>query len=354
MRANLRLGTRHSALAMSQANWTRDALRSCVPALEIELVPIRTTGDRILDVPLSEVGGKGLFTKEIDEALLEGRIDFAVHSLKDLPFDLAEGTMLAANGWIYPTDSSINVAIAQGGHVQPKPLSLEAQGADGRWTVVHADLGFPAGKNKTVLIDLGGVGDARRVRLRTNLEISWDWLALASAADVPLRTARLLASRAELGYRGFSETTSARGEAPETPEYDRIANTAQRWRDLEGYHTRFGDVKELLASVDDRYVIMNAGDEMRLLFPEQPPPPEGWRRDFVLIGDGWEKDGDYNTAFSQTVLPLPSHDDPAYRARSASAALEDDPVYRRHNDDWAQYHTRFVAPDAFVRGLWSD
>jgi hypothetical protein len=270
-------------------------------------------------------------------------------------FELAEAggerTLLLANGWIYPTDSSINVAIGQGGHVQPKGLSLEAQGADGRWVVVHPDLGFPAGKNKTVLIDLAGVSDARRLRLRTNLEIYWDWLAVASPADVPLRTAALRASGAALAYRGFSETTSMRGEAPETPDYARLANTRQRWRDLEGYHTRFGDVRELLAAVDDRYVIMNAGDEMRLLFPEQPAPPAGWRRDFVLIGDGWEKDGDYNTGFSQTVLPLPSHDNPSYRAASPSLALEDDPVYQRHRDDWERYHTRFVAPDVFVNGL---
>ena len=87
---------------------------------------------------------------------------------------------------------------------------------------------------------------------------------------------------------------------------------APRWRDLVGYHTRFGDVGELLAGVDDRYVIMNAGDELRLEFPGARHPRDGWRRDFVLIGDGWEKDGDYNTGFSQTVLPLPSHAQPAY------------------------------------------
>jgi hypothetical protein len=78
-----------------------------------------------------------------------------------------------------------------------------------------------------------------------------------------------------------------------------------RWRDLEGYYTRFGDVRELVAKTEDRYVIMNAGDELRLSFEAPPPPPAGWTRDFVLIGDGWVKDGDYNTSFSKTVLPLP-------------------------------------------------
>jgi hypothetical protein len=110
-------------------------------------------------------------------------------------------------------------------------------------------------------------------------------------------------------------------------------------------------VKALLAGVDDRYVIMNAGDELHLQFPEQPGPKAGWRRDFVLIGDGWEKDGDYNTGFSQTVLPLPSHSRPDYGAGPERLALEDDPVYQRHRDDWQEYHTRFVTPSVFVRGL---
>ena len=154
----------------------------------------------------------------------------------------------------------------------------------------------------------------------------WDWLAFAAAADVtPLVTTRLQAARAELRYRGFSRTNYERRDQPEVPVYDAIANVSQRWRDLVGYYTRFGDVRELLERVDDRYVIMNAGDEMQLSFPAPPPPAAGWRRDFVLVGDGWEKDGDYNTSFSQTVQPLPSHDRPDYGAGTASLNLDDDP-----------------------------
>ncbi len=92
----LRLGTRGSALAMWQAEWTRSALERGDAGMAAAIVTIRTTGDRVTDVPLAEVGGKGLFTKELDEALLDGRIDAAVHSLKDLPFDLPDGLLLAA------------------------------------------------------------------------------------------------------------------------------------------------------------------------------------------------------------------------------------------------------------------
>ncbi len=262
--------------------------------------------------------------------------------------------VLLANGWIYPTDSSINLAVGQGERVTPAGIGLEAQDRSGQWRVVDADLGFPAGKNKTIIVDLSRTGDARRVRLRTNLEIAWDWLAFGELVEAPLRTRRLPASSADLRFRGFSRTISPRGESPETPIYDQLANTAQRWRDLIGYYTRFGDVRELLEQVDDRYVIMNAGDELRLRFEEQPDPPAGWARDFVLIGDGWVKDGDYNTSFSQTVLPLPSHHDTEYGTGRQVWDLEDDPVYQRYPDDWERYHTRYVTPGSFVNGLWRE
>jgi tetratricopeptide (TPR) repeat protein len=274
---------------------------------------------------------------------------------RDIPAD--RRTWLVANGWVYPTDSSINVAIGQGGRIQPHGISLEVEGPQGRWIVASPDLGFPAGKNKTILIDLGavtraGVSHARRVRLRTNLEIYWDWLAVAEdRSQAATKTAKIVPQRAELRYRGFSKTDFSRREVPELPRYDEIANTAARWRDLVGYYTRFGDVSELIRSVDDRYVIMNAGDELRLSFAALPAPQEGWVRDFVLMGDGWEKDGDFNTTFSKTVLPLPSHDRPDYGASSPPVDLESDPVYRRHPEDWQTYHTRFVTPAGFLDGL---
>ena len=107
-----------------------------------------------------------------------------------------------------------------------------------------------------------------------------------------------------------------------------MQGTAPRWPDLEGFHTRFGDVLPLLTATDDRYVIMNAGDELALRFTEAPPLPPGMVRDFVVIGDGWVKDGDFNTTFSRTVLPLPTHASGRYDR--APGTLEDDPVYQRH------------------------
>src|SRR4051812_27426793 len=94
----LRVGTRGSKLALAQAQETRSRLATAHGWLEaqIEIVPISTSGDLIRDRPLAEIGGKGLFTKEIEEALLAGRIDLAVHSMKDMPALLPAGLEVGA------------------------------------------------------------------------------------------------------------------------------------------------------------------------------------------------------------------------------------------------------------------
>ena len=269
----------------------------------------------------------------------------------DLGPDAAPGgkLWLVGQGWIHPTDSSINVALGQGHHAPPRDLSLEVPDGKGGWAVAKPHLGFPEGKNKTVLIDLTDLlppGRPRQVRLRTNLEIYWDFLGTARALPrTPLRTQKLALAEGTLRYRGFSATHQANMSSPEVPDYARLAGTAPRWLDLEGYYTRYGDVRALLARTDDRYVIMNAGDEMVLRFAAPPPPPPGWTRDYVLIGDGWVKDGDFNTAFSRTVLPLPAHSRPAYNM--PPGRLQDDPVYKAHRQDWMTYQTRWVSPQRF-------
>jgi hypothetical protein len=253
---------------------------------------------------------------------------------------------LIAQGWIHPTDSSINVALGQGAHSGPRGLTLEVADAAGRFRPARTNLGFPAGKNKSILIDLAGVfqkSGRRRARLSTNMEIFWDRLGWAvGRPDVTISPRRIAPASAELRYRGYSRTEQPDPSSPERPHYT-LEGMAPRWFDLEGYYTRFGDVRELLLAVDDRYVIMNAGDELLLRFPEQPSAESGAVRDYVMVTDGWEKDGDFNTTFSRTVLPLPTHASGRYDRPPGE--LEQDPVYQRHADDFTTYHTRYVTPD---------
>jgi hypothetical protein len=267
----------------------------------------------------------------------------------------AQGPLwLVARGWIHPTDSSINYAIGQGQHVKPQALVLEVPDRQGRWHVARDRIGFPAGKNKTILLRLDGLAEngavPRRFRLRTNMEIYWDSLQVARGDDDSLAQRQVLVpEQADLRFRGIVAMSQANPSSPELPHYDEVAASGQLWRDLIGYHTRFGEIGELLAKVDDRYAILNAGDDVALRFTPPSAPPAGWKRDFVLVSDGWVKDGDLNTRFGKTVLPLPAHDMTSYDAPPGN--LEADPVYRRYPEDWRRYHTRYVSPRAFERGL---
>lgn len=91
----IRIATRHSALAMWQANFVKAELLKFHPTLTVEIVAMKTQGDKILDTPLAKIGGKGLFVKELEVAMLEGRADIAVHSMKDVPVDFPEGLGLS-------------------------------------------------------------------------------------------------------------------------------------------------------------------------------------------------------------------------------------------------------------------
>jgi hydroxymethylbilane synthase len=93
---SLRLGTRGSTLALAQSTWVKEQLLQQKPSLNIELVVIKTSGDRFVDKPIAALGGKGVFTKEIEDALLREEIDLAVHSMKDLPPELPDGLTIAA------------------------------------------------------------------------------------------------------------------------------------------------------------------------------------------------------------------------------------------------------------------
>jgi len=262
---------------------------------------------------------------------------------------------LIARGWLHPSDSSINIAMSQGHHEPPRPLSLEVPDGHGKWKVAKPDLGFPAGRNKTCLIDLTNVfvpGTPHKVRLRTNLEIYWDSIEWAKGLpETTLKIARLAPASADLRYRGYSIIHQANASSPEVPDYNHLLATTQIWRDLAGYYTRYGNVRPLLAGIDDRYVIMNAGDELALRFAAPDPPPAGWVRDYVIAGDGWIKDGDYNSTNSRTVLPYPYHARTEYNTPPGS--LKDDWVYQHHTSDWQTYQTRYVTPDIFDNALRS-
>ncbi len=266
----------------------------------------------------------------------------------DLVLDLGETaggayTFLFLRGWIYPTDASINVALAQQSSIKLASPSLEVRGANGRWETAIANIGFPSGKDKTLIVDLAGKFPTadHRVRIRTNLQIYWDQAFVArSAAESAAKVTTLVPVSADLHFRGFSRMYRKGGRhGPYWFDYD-DAGKQSPWRPIEGAFTRFGDVLPLLRNPDDMYVVMGPGDETTIEFDASSANslPRGWKRDFLLYTDGWIKDSDLNTAHGTTVAPLPFHGVKSY-PYAPGEAYPTDPEHQRY---LREYNTRVV------------
>ena len=249
---------------------------------------------------------------------------------------------LFLSGWIFPTDTSINVALFQNPRINPRFPSVAVKDKTGEWRTVIDRVGLPAGKNKTITVDLTGkfLSDDRRVRIETDMQIYWDTTFFTVGTQaVPMEVTTLNPDSADLHYRGFSEMYRPNPHAPHLFDYQKVTKSAQ-WRDLAGYYTRYGDVAPLLQEVDDMYVILNAGDEITVEFEASrlPTLKVGWVRDFILYSDGWDKDGDINTLTSQTVEPLPFHGMSSYPYPDTEHYPNDE-VHRRYQ---LEYNTRRV------------
>ena len=223
-----------------------------------------------------------------------------------------DNLILYLNGWIFPTDASINAAMAQSDSDKLVPPRVQVIDENGDWVTVIPQLGFPMGKDKTVIADLSGKINStdRRIRIQTNMEIYWDEAFFSSReTESQLVTTFLEPVSADLHYRGFSKSYRKGGRyGPHWFDYSEVSKE-QKWRDLTGNYTRYGEVLELLTGIDNQYVISNAGDEISISFEEKSLPrlKEGWKRDFLIHSVGWVKDGDMNTAAGSTVKPLPYH-----------------------------------------------
>jgi hypothetical protein len=273
-----------------------------------------------------------------------------ITAMHDLVLDLGtvdprQNVTLFLTGWIFPTDASINVALSQSHRLAAIPPQLQVVGRDGRWHTVIDDIGFPAGKAKTVVVDLAGkfLSRDRRVRIRTNMQIYWDQVFFATGdLQGPVPQAVLQPVAANLHYRGFSRMYRKGGRyGPFWFDYSDVTRE-QRWLPLTGRFTRYGDVLQLLKRADDMYVVFGPGDEITVDFDAAgvPPLPRGWRRDFLLYTDSWLKDADLNTATGQATGPLPFHG----MSRYPYGADQSYPTDAEHREYLERYDTRRMTP----------
>ncbi|HEY4593795.1 MAG TPA: FG-GAP-like repeat-containing protein, partial [Thermoanaerobaculia bacterium] len=251
-------------------------------------------------------------------------------------FDLGESpgasVRLLLDGWIFPADASLNLAAAQRTDYPYLPPRLEVETAKG-WQTLIPSMGFPAGKTKTMVIDTPPLpSGAHRLRIVTSLWLGWDRVAWtrAKADEVPVVQARLDPRQADLHYRGFSRLIRRSPNGPHGYVYEESTKESP-WLPFPGRYTRYGDVRELLETPDDRSVILAPGDEIALEFDATalPPVAPGWERTLFFESNGWDKDADRNTFEAQQMEPLP------FRAmKEYGEPFPDTPEMREYRERW--------------------
>lgn len=280
--------------------------------------PISAKDQRGRDVLplLAERDGKfvQLFDKRIWQGLVEEHyLELDLGKLGSKPNYLT----LFLTGWIYPTNTSINVNLSQRTDLAyPKLPSLWVPDGGGGWKLAQGFMGFPGGKTKTMAVVIDPAVFPRgdyRVRVVTSAEIYWDdvFFTIDEPAAELTETPLELAS-AHLHYRGFSKELPREASAPQLYDYSQVSKVPM-WAPMQGKFTRYGDVRELLTETDDCMVVLGSGDEMTVRFEAPKKPlPAGWKRDFLLYSVGWDKDCDMNTVHGTTTDPLPYNAMPSY------------------------------------------
>lgn len=256
--------------------------------------------------------------------------------------------VLALTGWLRFGGGTANVAASLEPDLPfPFPI-LEVESSSSSWARVPVVAGAPAGKTKTMLIDLTGQlpADARRLRLSTAFEIHWDRIALFEKRDNSQTRITVLAPDvADLHWRGFSEFADLPWHEPLTPDYDKVFSKAKWTITPAGWCTRYGDVSELIATRDNGFALLNGGDELTLKFAADrlPSKAPGAQRNFFLWSVGWDKDADFHCVRGAEVEPLPWHgmDDQKY-GRERRPQFPSDQLMHKYN-------TRWVGPYTFTR-----
>ncbi|HXG47553.1 MAG TPA: FG-GAP-like repeat-containing protein [Methylomirabilota bacterium] len=269
------------------------------------------------------------------------------------PLDPQRPWVLALTGWLRFGGGMANVAASHNPDLpfpfpQLEALVIDADGREG-WRPVEVTAGAPAGKTKTILIDLASKlpSGTRQLRLATAFEIHWDRIALFERmADAPTVVHRLRPATADLHWRGYSEFEDWPSDRPLTPAYARVRNRPP-WRITPaGWCTRYGNVLDLIRDKDNALALINGGDELTLTFPaaQLPPAPRGSIRNYFLFCSGWDKDADFHCELGDQIEPLPWHGMDAQRyGKQPRPTFPTDGLMQ-------SYRTRWTGPYAMARG----
>jgi len=210
--------------------------------------------------------------------------------------------------------------------IQPISPYAEAELPNGKWQRITDDVGFPAGLERTIVVDLSGrlPAGARHIRLVTNLEIYWDQVLVDQSSDAEAKTAELPLALATEHFRGYPRQIDGVSPGDLDYDYDRVSLTGP-FQHQRGNYTRLGDVTALVKGIDDRYAIFGSGEEIAVEFDatKLPALPEHWKRDYFFYANGFVKDMDWWDASPFTVEQLPFHKMSAYPYPAGEAFPDD-------------------------------
>lgn len=302
---------------------------------EIPLVAGHDSLGRDVTASLRKTDGQFALPGEILPPPLRGVCRPISYTLDFGPLASNEPWILALSGLLEFGTASSNIALSQTDAASLIWPMLEAEGPDGRWRPVPVNIGIPDGRTKTQVCDLAGKLPAgtRRLRLTTSFQVYWDRIALMKRHELPAAQVHEQAfARADLQWRGFSRVGLSRDGLTRVPAFADVT-ALPPWRTtVEGWCTRYGDVRELISAIDGKIAVLNGGDALTLECPEAsfPPIPAGFTRTFFLAAVGWDKEENANTVDGNTVEPLPG--------QPPVATGESDLP-----DDWTQrFNTRWV------------
>ena len=248
---------------------------------------------------------------------------------------------LLMDGYIEYFSASSMYAAWQAG-MQPIPPRVDVQMPDGSWKRIMADMGFPAGLPRTIVVDLTGKlpPGARKIRITTNLQIYWDRIRVDNGPDAlrQVRRTEVPLAMAHLAFRGYPKQIEGATPGDLTYDYSQISATGPfLW--ARGVYTRYGDVTPLLQRIDNRYVIFGTGEEIDAEFRAAglPALPAGWTRDYFFYANGFVKDMDWWEASPFTVAQMPFHQ----MSRYPYPAGEHYPETSGADHYWLDWNTRY-------------
>jgi tetratricopeptide (TPR) repeat protein len=251
------------------------------------------------------------------------------------PVDAQSPIRLLMTGYVNYFSATSLYGAWQGG-VQPVSPYAEAQMPDGLWQRIPGEIGFPAGLERTIVVDLTGKlpPGAHRIRLMTNLQIYWDQVLADNSPEAEFRTAEVPLDVADLRFRGYPRQIEGKSPGDLDYDYDRVSLTGS-FQHQRGNYTRMGDVTELVKGIDDRFAIFGSGEEIAAEFDATrlPALPAHWKRDYFFYANGYVKDMDWWDASPFTVAQLPFHKMSAY-PYSPDEKFPDDADALSYQLDW--------------------